>query len=351
MKKYSLWFDNFKDVQTYEIKFLSFSKELQNDAAIRRHYKICNRLSFQVNGEIRDKFSIEEIDSLLTGYTSEDDFRRALSTYSKNYNINSKFPLIATYKLRDEVKQLDLVYNSSLLQKYALLQRSRKKKKITDKKLPKSNELQQFYQSLLRFVENTDTRELVFHPLQQPYNISMAEAQGLNQLLPPAIPNTSSSSLRKVLEEYSDLFDLCEQKRQDFLPAMEEEYELRIKRTKIYDMICKDYQTLRKTILFMQRCQNIVQREKERQEENLNYQLSFAPNSENQLYVLNAEAQKQVDYDLQMQEEYQAELFQFSRELEQKRKEKYGDGTIEEDEDNFFDYEEDYAFSKVRNNG
>lgn len=339
MSKYSLWFDSLENVQLYETKFLNFPKKMQEDPIIFHRFKICERLQFQVDGQVRDKFFIEEIDSLLSGYKNEGDFRNALRKYYKTYDVQAKESLIATYKMHDEIKQIELVYDSSLLQKYALLERKRKKKSTKDRRLPKSEELRLFYLSLLALVEDENKRELLLFPLQLPYQITLEEAQSLNRLLPSNGYKTACT-LRDVLEEYAYLIDLRKRKEEKFLSTSEEDTEIKQKKALGYDVLCRNYSTLRKTVLFMKKCDKIIQRAQDYQDQMDNSQLKLFPNKENELYYLDDELRKKAEEDLRMQNEYQDELFQFSRDLDQKRKEKYGDGSV-------IDETDDYSFKKV----
>lgn len=339
MSKYSLWFDSLENVQLYEMKFLNFPKKMQEDPIIFHRFKICKCLQFQIDKQVRDKFFIEEIDSLLAGYKNEGDFRNALRKYYKTYDIHAKESLIATYKMRDEIKQVELVYDSQLLQKYALLERRRKKKSIKNRQLPKSEELRLFYLSLLKFVEDENKRELLLHPLQLPYQITLEEAQSLNHLL-PSNGYKAACTLRDVLEEYAYLIDLRKRKEERFLSTSEEDAEIKQKKSLGYDVLCQNYTTLRKTILFMKKCNDFIQRDKTHQEQINSSQLKLFSNKENELYYLDDELSKKVEEDLRLHEEYQEELFEFSRDLDKKRKEKYGDGSI-------IDETDDYSFKKV----
>ncbi len=345
MSRYRLWLDRFSDVFNYEMKYLTLSKALQKDPLVARKYKMCECLKFVVDHEVRDKFTLMEIDSLLAGYESEEEFLRAFFHITKkNYKKDiSSYHLLVTYKQNSDLKELDLVYDSPLLQKYALLERGKKK---SSKILKDTPELEQFCTKLFRLVENEKTREYVFSPFSAFLKLDYMDAKKLAKYIPCSKSVTERNPLYESLEKYTKYYDRKREKEDSFLPTSQESEALIEEQKQIYRILRSSYTTLRNTVLFMQTVEDIHKKETLSSATTIDGQLMFVAGEENSLHLFDPISFKNYQEYLNDVEENETILEKLAYEKEMEFKRKY-----ESDEQGILDdygFEEKEVFSKSK---
>lgn len=342
MSRYRLWLDCFSDVFKYEMKYLKLSKALQNDPLIKRKYKMCESLQFVVDKQVKNRFSLIEIDSLLAGYQDESEFLQAFfHTTKTNYKRDiSSYHLLVTYKQNQELKELEQVYNSPLLQKYALLERG---KKSSSRILKDTKELQQFCIRFLRLVEDQKSRKYVFCPFSTDLKIEYEDSKKLAKYIPFSRMQGGRNPFYESLERYSEFYDRKWEKADSFLPTLQEDEALVEGQKQIYRILRSDYSTLRNAVLFMQTVEGI--KEKEMSSSSLDDgQYTFVVDDENKLSFMDATAKECYYEYLADMEENKDILAQLALEQNETFRRKY-EG---EDEVLFDDYsfEETESFSK-----
>lgn len=323
MGRYSLWLDPLIDVCKYELRYLQLSKEKQNDPIIQKRFKMCNRLPFRVDGKLKNKFSIEEIDSLTAHYVDEASLLIALASLGTQYKKASlNYHLLGTYKTNGQVKAIDLIYNSPVLAKYALLERKRQTKKLSTKTLNDSQELKQFSSHLVAMIENKEIRDLVFDREQ---HLSSKECKKLRSYLPPTkmiakqneegqFYNTRVDPLYDTLQSYGRTYELYQARKQEENPVSLSN-ELAQMKESIYRILKTDYKTLRKTVLFVQTIEDIWERKKESLKQEEYQQIEFSTTEKKDLYI-----RKESPEDYQSEMDANADILQ---ELADERKKEF----------------------------
>lgn len=338
MGKYRLWLDSFEKVCKYGIPFLRLSKGLQETITMQQRYKNCQCLKFVVNREIRDTFSLTEIDSLTTGYSNEEEFLEALEKATNGkYKKKAKEGLVATHQYQKQVKQIDIVYNSPLLQKYAMLERHKatSKVKANSSKLKDTDQLQQLCVKLLRLVEEKNTRNYVLNPQELGEEVDKKEKQKLSQYLPKyrSFETTDLEKYRQIydnqlyhqLDLYAKKYDAKKEKEAAGLSAYQEEQELIQGQNRVYNALRKDYRTLRSTILFLKTYEVVTEklRQVDNQVEEYDGQLELFSDSTNQLHILDPYAKAAHEEHEKIQIENADILAQIAYENNQKWQKKY----------------------------
>lgn len=327
MRRYQLWLDCFSDVEKYVMEYLKLSKIQQERFSIKRRYKACDCLKFLVDGHVRNRFTISEIDSLIAGYKSEEEFLSVAHSTGNRYLRGSSHPLIATYQYGGELRQMNLIYQSPLLQKYALI--VRKNQRTT--KLPDSVELDQFCLKLLRMVEDFDTRNYVLSPFAVP-NILYEDAKELTDFLPRARNFQSQqlnvyqciyyNDLYQSLSNYAKHFDQKEEKIRMGFPTSQEEEMLIADQKGVLSVLKKDYMTLRNAISFMKVYERVISRKEKVEEESME-QFQFFAGENKELFVVDPYLHQMRQEQIETEIENADILRRYAQEDQKKWNEKY----------------------------
>ncbi len=331
MIKYNLWFSSLSKVQDQILNFESLPKKKQQEK-IAMGYIPAKRLTFNVQNNPKDSFSLLEIDSLLARYKTREDFLKHLLAY--NYEISSKKPLICTYKYQNQIKQLDLVFNSKLLYYYAILERNKtasdKKVKapLTDSNEKVNAEFNKFALSLLKIAENPQTRKYITWPKEFLNDLYYYDKKSLQKNLPKGNTYRYKNEYRVVhtlhdaLENYIRLYDITTKNKELGYYSSTISTELEEAQKDVYQTLRKDYQTLRSAIIFKQTVDKIENRQKFNND-SLDTQITYLADENNALYIEDPTSrQAYIDY-LKCEKENEAELRKFAQERARAFQKKY----------------------------
>lgn len=353
MRIYRIWLDRFEIVSKYGMKLLSHSPQMQENSFMKQRYKMCECLKFNVGGVLEEVFSIYEIDSLFAGYNSEKEFLQKLEKFpNEKYQRKKGNNLLVTYTYKEELKQLDLVFNSPLLKLSALLARreqNAKKGVQSDKKILQQQyeeEFQKLLNRLLNITENEETREYLFSPLNVESSAPTEQLKKLSKYLPPfQVLNTiNTTTYRKICQNnlyqnlflYAQAFDAKKGKERLYLSTTEEDKNLLIYKENISRLLRRNYQMLRNSILFVKTFEEIKKCEKEKliaqeDEDNKQLQLYINPTT-NRVHALDPYTQKVCDETAQIEEENQDLLRKYAYEAVEKWQDKYNKEPLDEDD-------------------
>lgn len=242
---YRLWLDCYSNILTY------YRKE-------RGEYylscKKCDPLKFKVKNQLKQDFSIKEVDSLTCTYQDEKEFlsqlRKKGNCYFKDESIDH---LLLTYHNHSgKIKQVPVLYHNKLLRDYAITSRDKSKLDFTE--------------SISEFIEYI--KEIAFHNTTAPYllfpdkvrGITLEEKMLLKEPLPKDIPYQVDKvriGLTSYLKNYRRLsLEDCE-----LNSPLELDQELRFLNQKIYSGFLEDYQNLRSFMVWEENYQRVLKRQ------------------------------------------------------------------------------------------
>ncbi len=271
MTNYYMYYDKLNDVRNWK-EYKEAKKAAKRSATDKKHDqesvenapKECIPIKFQKDNELTDKFTLEELDSLTSGYKDQYDFFKTLKEHNIYDNlfldgIDKEF--IIVYKNKGEYRKHDVIYNNSLLMSCAFEVRQEKKKHKQESEivLTLTKELEAFIKQIKEYAVNN--------------------TEGFMQ------SRLVSYRLKEVLEEYIIL-------KQNMTYQSREEYEyLNDVKNKISKYI-RNYKTLRKLIVWQQK--NIYNNKKNQKEEYIQQELDILEpnynetkqNSENEINLI-----------------------------------------------------------------
>lgn len=350
MARYSLWVDSFNHVYDYEMIFSKLPKKERDKIDVQNNFTMCHRLKFNVSGSLRETFTLAEIDSLTAGYESEEKLLTLLGKkeYQENYHVNLNNHLIATYKANGTLKEAPLVFNSKLLQKYAIWERKKTKEKRDSRiPLPDTDELKQFCSELLDMATSEETRKYFKNPSLISGELAKGEVGKFRKYLPEgnfyykkdgSFYKYKSHTLKDAIAIYVRIYDIRMRKISHDEYSVNNDVEYEMAMNDVYQNLRKDYNHLRNAVLLVQLIKKIIDR-KNFQQKSVDQQIEFVSDSDNNLHILDPETRKNYIEFLKIERENADLLKQFAEESRKKFIEKYGDGTSEEDDFGISDIE------------
>lgn len=253
---YRLYLNDIKTIQNQD-HLANFSKERRN--CEKYFYDDATPIKFSLSGKIKDHFKIEEIDSLICGYRSEEDFICELKRHNLSYLSTKEQAyshLTLTYRQNGRTKECPLIYNDLLLLEQAISLRSQKKSvHNTQKVLTEDSErLGVYIQFIKSLAFNKTTRYFILDPKKIEY-LDFNDRERLTTDILLDKPNESCESrrtkyqgLRTLLKTYISMQELYDDLYQKNLSTLDIEKELREINCRIHSFFREDYRNLRKMI-------------------------------------------------------------------------------------------------------
>lgn len=253
---YRLYLNDIKTIQNQD-RLASFSKERRNRE--KYFYDDATPIKFSLSGQIKDNFKIEEIDSLICGYKSEEDFIKELKKHNISY-LSAKEQngshLTLAYRQKGKTKECPIIYNDLLLLEQAISLRKQKgvvpgKQKILTEN---SDRLINYIQFIKSLALNKTTRHFILSPKKIEYlDLDDREKLATDILLDKSDDGNKPGSpkyqgLRTLLENYVFMQEMYDDLYDKNLSTLDIEKELREANRRIYSFFREDYRNLRKMI-------------------------------------------------------------------------------------------------------
>ncbi len=253
---YRLYLNDIKTIQNQD-HLANFSKERRNRE--KYFYDDATPIKFSLSGKIKDHFKIEEIDSLICGYRSEEDFICELKRHNLSYLSTKEQAyshLTLTYRQNGRTKECPLIYNDLLLLEQAISLRKQKglvhnKQKV----LTENSERLEFYIQFIKSLAfNKTTRYFILNPKKIEY-LDFDDRDKLTTDILLDKPNEEGESrsskyygLRTLLENYVSMQEMYDDLYYKNLSTLDIEKELREANRRIHSFFREDYRNLRKMI-------------------------------------------------------------------------------------------------------
>lgn len=152
---YQLYLNSFDNIKRYE-QYKNLNKKERT--RLEQIFDKCTPLKFNCNGEIKDKFTLEEIYSLTALYEDEksliEDIKKHNTSYLGSEVKNNELTLVYKYK---GLKEQPIIYCDLLLHQESMRLRMQKQNKI----VPHSRIISQFVNYIKRMAINETTRDFL----------------------------------------------------------------------------------------------------------------------------------------------------------------------------------------------
>lgn len=268
MNRYRIWLDSYLEVERY-LEYLSKKKAEREDPKVKENYKMCKALSFMIDDEVKNSFSLEEIDLITARYFDKDDFLMPIveEIFSKDSAKVIKIgkPLV-TYKANGTLRELDIVYDSPLLMEYAKKEHKNKKDKTNEnKRIEDTEALQKFCNQLLSIIKDKTERCYIL----QPDDVDMAseKKQMIKRMLPKKMITGNQSfspiTLYETLKNYALSYDARCKKQEQGIATSQDDESLTHHQIAVYHSLRKDYKTLRNAVLLVKLYDEVSKKTKE----------------------------------------------------------------------------------------
>lgn len=246
---YKLWLDSYNNVVAF------YCKEKRN---FYSYCKECYPLKFKSNNNLKDEFSIKEIDSLTCSFKNEEEFIKKLRNSGDRYisDSNEKH-LLLTHVYHGYLKQDEIVYQDQLLKQYAINSRGKKELKMT-------SELNQFIEYIKSLALNDITSDYILDPTNID-NLSFEEKRELKDTLPQDIYkrnnnyyNSEQQVVRFGLSNLLKQYKIIKESYYTMEDTIELDEELAHINKQISSYFIENYQNLRKVIIWENKYKNIL---------------------------------------------------------------------------------------------
>ena len=237
---YYIWNENFDNVYSYE----------------KVGSPICTPMTFNTSRcGLTNKFKIEELDALTSGYKSQESFIEELAKYGDKYIKNSRFKsIVITHKRKGKVFNDDIIYNDLMIHN-ASKELIRKKNGSSSKDIiliDNSEVLLEFIDYIKQLALNDFAKKFIFDPYH--FSGNSKDIMTANYLISDDILDNNGKiikrGIRSLLSEYvfaNCIYKQCLEMDEEINDSLEDIERIS---TQINYHIRSDYRVLRNLVVW-----------------------------------------------------------------------------------------------------